>query len=213
MVARKTHGTMATMSDSEPDMDCKQSLMFDLYAEGLTQAEIAAEVNESQATVSKTLRTWPAHYARAKDKARSHRTAKYRRIAAKAADIQLGELERIQNLVAMEDQIRKEVIELKEIQAREGHSELIHDPDTPLEVLKRVSSTEMLLSQKSREIEDIDRMRKTLKDYNAIYEAAEKRADLNEGKASEILDVGNNLGALLVEIQGKRDGLPSEVPK
>jgi len=133
------------MSENQKTIDFETYRLFAMYADGVLVADIATSFSVTTGTIYKRLNEFPKKYAEAKKQLAKKRNAKYRRIGALAADIQLDTLEH--------------------------YSALLKSDDT---------------GDKDKQV-----IRDKLKDISTVGENAERRADLNEGKATDrIVNVG-----------------------
>lgn len=132
------------------------------------------------------LQSDPDRYQKAKSELASFRNAKYRRAGALAIDIQLETLERLRGLIANLPVIEEEACRLGIQSVVEGWQAALDDPEARQEAargLARLSALERMI-QKVRSIR--------LREISAVGEAAERRADLNEGKATARVEMADD---------------------
>jgi hypothetical protein len=177
---------------SEQPLDFDHYRIFAMYADGVPVADIALEFGwSSPGPVYERLNSFPKKYAEAKKHLAEKRNAKYRRVGALAVDIQTGTLEEYQARLAKEPELKAEYNKLLLESAENGYEDILESEDADIEKKKAVRIRMMKISQFKETLLNIEGIRKNLKDISTIGESAERRADLNEGKATErVINVG-----------------------
>lgn len=170
----------------------QQSIDFDtyrllsMYAEGVSTADIALAFDwVSPGTVYTHLKHFPKEYKEAKQKLIEKRNAKYRRAGVLAIDIQIATLENAQKLIYQEHSLLEELeeLQLKTIEFRYDEKRIAEG--TPDDVKIEIEKHNRRILQIENALNVISDIRANIKDFKDVGEAAERRADLNEGKPTE----------------------------
>ena len=175
------------MIENQETIDFETYRLFAMYADGVQVADIATSFSVTTGTIYKRLNEFPKKYAEAKKQLAKKRNAKYRRIGALASDIQLNTLEHYRSLLEQEDELAakqigliREICELKKSETKDSDS-------VQAELSQKKTELYLLEIQLNR----ISAIRDKIKDISTVGENAERRADLNEGKATDrIVNVG-----------------------
>ncbi len=180
------------MTSDETPIDYDTYRLFAMYADGVPVAEIALAFGwASPTTVYQHLNQFPEKYAEAKKHLLEKRNAKYRRTGSLAVDIQIHTLEEYHRRLMNEPELKTEYSKLILESVENGYGDII-DKDKSNPELKRKARICIIKIEQLREtLLNIEWIRKNVKDIAAIGDTAEKRADLNEGKATErVVNVG-----------------------
>jgi len=195
------------MSDIQETIDFETYRLFAMYADGVQVADIADSFGVSVNTIYKRLNEFPQKYAEAKKRLAKKRNAKYRRIGALASDIQLQTLENSLKLFRKESEW---IEELEKLQSEwdeknyEYYYKHLYDEDETdkdgnvtkaieidADTRKKINKLVRRIGRLKKLIQSAEDVRGKIKDISAVGENSERRADLNEGKATDrIVNVG-----------------------
>jgi hypothetical protein len=172
------------------------------YADGDTAAEIGAEFNRTVNWVYSQMAAFPERYDEAKARRQLISTGRYRRIAALSQGIQITTLEKFMALLPQEDTLAAEMLEINAKAIREdweaiklAYSEACVSaaaaknpkPAPPAELME-VWRQEARRQEVEDKLKQIDYIHSKLKDISLVGSAAEKQADLDDGKPTERVD-------------------------
>jgi hypothetical protein len=188
--------------------DFDQARILALYADGHTAAEIGAEYRRGVNWVYQQMAQFPDRYEEAKARRQAIRTGRYRRIAALSQGVQIKTLETYQALLDKEDKILEELAAM-ELQASqedwEGTVSRFNEACelsnhgvkgkngnmAPIPTPESITLTRTKLWQLGNlraQASSIAQIKAKLKDISLVGAAAEKQADLDEGKPTERVD-------------------------
>ena len=172
-----------------PPMDWHTYRVFAMYADGVDVVDIANLLSCSTTKIYATMNEHPQDKDEAKRRRTEKRNAKYRRVGALAVDIQIRTLEGYQELLDEENILRDELSEL-ELEAVKGDYEHLSTKENVPEEIRLHTHKIQQLRQR---LSEADMIRDSLKTIVLAGESAEKRADLNEGKATERTEFTGNM--------------------
>ena len=168
---------------------------YALYGNGLRVTDIAVELGQAPGTVYNHMKDFPVEYAKSKHRHIAHRVAKYRRVGALAVDIQIDTLEGYKELLASEEAEAEKLAKMEQEYRDAGHEVVMTQIEyalkhkdgvlPPEDKMRAANEAAHKVACQRGKLNQIQAIRASLKDISAIGEAAEKRADLNEGKATE----------------------------
>lgn len=180
--------------------------LLDLYAHGCPLVDLADKLNVSVGKIAKILKTDPAAYEIACQGLQKLKNAKLRRVSALSTDAMIEFLEKKRAAVAALPEMQEELAGLIIEAVRQNWKTVKADSDADIEAVIAAHEGLNRIQTLEKEIDLAREIR--LKDISAIGEAADRRADLNEGKATErIENVGTELTLEDVEqaIQASKD--------
>lgn len=210
------------MSDTSDTavFDFDQARILALYADGRSAAEIGVEYCRGVAWVYQQMAQFPERREEAKARRQVLRTGKYRRIAALSQDLQIKTMEKYFILLEQEDNLCEELAGICEIAVREDWTEIKDAfaaavkeaiktdnprPSPPPEIME-IWQQEARQQQIEDKLVEIAFIKSKLKDISLVGAAAEKQADLDDGKPTERVD---NQGVQIVVFEKETSKEPT----
>jgi hypothetical protein len=203
--------------------DFDQARILALYADGHSVAEIGAEYRRGVNWVYQQMAQFPDRYDEAKARRQVLRTGRYRRIAALSQKVQIKTLEKYEALLSQEDALAAEMLEINAKAIREDWAAVKlafaeamaearkneEDPPAPPAELLAIWRQEARRQEIEEKLEQISHIHSKLKDISLVGSAAEKQADLDDGKPTARVD---NQGVQIV-VFGKDQNPPEGEPE
>ena len=212
------------LADDKGIFDFDQARILALYADGYSAAEIGAEYHRSVNWVYAQMAQFPDRKDEAKARRQFIRTGKYRRIAASSQHIQIKTLDKYISLLDQEDDLREEIAGIREkatvedwesvklvyaetiVEAAKEHQSRPAPPPELMEIWRQEARQQEIEAK----LDEIVCVRSKLKDIALVGAAAEKQADLDDGKPTERVD---NQGVQIVVFNKDNKQLISEKEK
>jgi hypothetical protein len=212
------------LAEKSEIFDYDQARILALYADGYSIAEIGAEYHRAASWVYAQMAQFPDRKDEAKARRQEIRTGKYRRIAALSQHVQIKTLDKYIELLHQEDALCEEftgLIELSMVQdweailqsyresCFEAAKEKQPKPSPPPELLE-IWRKKYRQREIEAKLDEITHIRSKLKDISIVGAAAEKQADLDDGKPTERVDNQGvqivTFGKLPITDGAKKDG-------
>jgi hypothetical protein len=177
------------MDDQEPiQLDFETNQMLSMYANGVSVADIGDKFHKGVNAIYSRMKEHPRDYEAAKGELAMMRNAKYRRAGALAIDLQVGTLEHCHKILGVELKYLAELEKLELAIIENDYDNIVDDPEASQE--EKIEARKAIRKRdKVKEItNEAATIRGQFKDFSKVGETAERRADLNEGKATEITE-------------------------
>lgn len=182
--------------------DYDQARIMAMYADGCSVAEIGAAYHRSVHWVYQQMAQFPDRKEEAKARRQLVRTGKYRRIASLSQDFQINTMEKFLDLLSREDDLREELAAIEEKAMKENWERVKSEYSNacnnasktkelnpaPIEELMAVWRQEARRQRIEEQLDQINLIQSKIKDISLIGAAAEKQADLDDGKPTVRVD-------------------------